>query len=97
MNLVLEANLAFSAAFPDFDIATQIRPDGGLLLTLHAGDRIIAKRSLPFGQFNSPLQLEWQISAIRRDLALDAAMAPAVVALQSHSRGTVRYAAAGAQ
>ena len=71
MSLVLEANLVFSAAFPDCDIATRIRPDGGLLLTLCKGERLVTQRAMALGQFGSPLQLEWQISAIRRELALE--------------------------
>lgn len=85
MSLVLQANLAFCAAFPDFDVATQVRPDGGVLLILGSGDRMIARRAMAQGQFNTPAQLEWQISAIRRDLALEAGLSPRIAALQGQA------------
>jgi hypothetical protein len=75
-----------TAAFPEFDVHTQTRPGGGLLLTLMSGDQRILQRAVPFNQCNSTLQLEWLISAIRRDLALEAGMSPVIANLQSQSR-----------
>ena len=86
MSHVLQANMAFSTAFADFDVTTQIRPDGSLLLTLHSGERVIVRRAIDVGQFNTPLQLEWQIGAIRRDLALSVGKSPVIATLQSQSR-----------
>ncbi|MGV8841742.1 MAG: DUF3509 domain-containing protein [Pseudomonas sp.] len=86
MSFVLHANIAFAAAFADFDVTTQIRPDGSLLLTLNSDERVIIRRAIDVGQFNTPLQLEWQVGAIRRDLALGAGRSPVIATLQSQSR-----------
>lgn len=83
MNLALTT---LTAAFPEFDVTTETRPGGGLLLTLFSDDVKILQRAIPFGQCNSSVQLEWIISAIRRDLALEAGMPPVIANLQSQSR-----------
>ncbi|MCF7201042.1 DUF3509 domain-containing protein [Pseudomonas oligotrophica] len=75
-----------TAAFPEFDVSTTPRPDGGLLLTLRNDDQVIAKRAVSRGQTSSAAQLEWLVSSIRRDLALEAGMSPAIAHLQSQSR-----------
>ncbi|MBA1276536.1 MULTISPECIES: DUF3509 domain-containing protein [Pseudomonadaceae] len=82
--IAAEKNL--SAAFPEFEVLTTPRPDGGLLLTLRNDDRDIIKRALSKGQTQTNIQLEWVISSIRRDLALEAGMSPAIARLQSQSR-----------
>jgi len=75
-----------TTAFPEFDVSTTARPDGGLLLTLSNDDRVIAKRAVSRGQTLSTTQMQWLVSSIRRDLALEAGMSPAVAHLQSQSR-----------
>ncbi len=83
---MIAAEKVLSAAFPEFEVLTQPRPDGGLLLTLRNDDRDIIKRALSKGQTQTNIQLEWVISSIRRDLALEAGISPAIARLQSQSR-----------
>ncbi|WP_217476051.1 DUF3509 domain-containing protein [Stutzerimonas stutzeri] len=83
---MIAAEKVLSAAFPEFEVLTCPRPDGGLLLTLRNDDRDIIKRALSRGQTQTNIQLEWVISSIRRDLALEAGMSPAIARLQSQSR-----------
>lgn len=75
-----------STAFPEFDVVTQHRPDGSLLLSLQQGGRPVLRRALSYGQVQSRLQLDWVIGSLRRDLAIEAGQAPAIAALQSQSR-----------
>ncbi|WP_028239165.1 DUF3509 domain-containing protein [Stutzerimonas azotifigens] len=89
------AQHTLTAAFPEFEVVTEPRPDGGLLLTLRNADRVILKRAISRGQTQTAVQLEWVICSIRRDLALEAGMSPSIVHLQSHSRAglpTYEYA-----
>ncbi len=74
------------AAFPELKVLTARRPDGGLLLMLSHEDKEVARRAISAGQAQSSVQLEWVISSIRRDLALEAGMPPAIAHLQSQSR-----------
>jgi hypothetical protein len=83
---MIAAEKILSAAFPEFEVLTTSRPDGGLLLTLRNDDRDIIKRALSKGQTQTNIQLEWVISSVRRDLALEAGMSPAIARLQSQSR-----------
>ncbi|AHL77150.1 hypothetical protein CH92_19545 [Stutzerimonas stutzeri] len=83
---MIAAEKVLSAAFPEFEVITHPRPDGGLLLTLRNDDRDVIKRALSKGQTQTNIQLEWVISSIRRDLALEAGMSPAIARLQSQSR-----------
>ena len=83
---MIAAEKVLSAAFPEFEVLTCPRPDGGLLLTLRNDDRDIIKRALSKGQTQTNIQLEWVISSIRRDLALEAGMSPAIARLLSQSR-----------
>ncbi|MGE6527697.1 DUF3509 domain-containing protein [Pseudomonas sp. NPDC077382] len=83
---MIAAEKVLSAAFPEFEVVTAPRPDGGLLLTLRNGDRDVIKRALSKGQTQTNIQLEWVISSVRRDLALEAGMSPAIARLQSQSR-----------
>lgn len=80
------AEETLSAAFSEFEVVTTPRPDGGLLLVLRNDGRDVLKRAVSKGQVQSQLQLEWVISSIRRDLALEAGMSPAIARLQSQSR-----------
>ncbi|WP_019339828.1 DUF3509 domain-containing protein [Stutzerimonas stutzeri] len=83
---MIAAEKVLSAAFPEFEVITAPRPDGGLLLTLRNDDREVIKRALSKGQTQTNIQLEWVISSVRRDLALEAGMSPAIARLQSQSR-----------
>tara|TARA_Y100001949_G_scaffold168756_1_gene167875 strand:- start:14324 stop:14602 length:279 start_codon:yes stop_codon:yes gene_type:complete len=83
---MIAAEKVLSAAFPEFQVVTAPRPDGGLLLTLRNDDRDVIKRALSKGQTQTNIQLEWVISSVRRDLALEAGMSPAIARLQSQSR-----------
>lgn len=80
------AEKILTAAFPEFDVLTAPRPDGGLLLTLRDADRDVIKRAVSRGQTQTSVQLEWVISSIRRDLALEAGLSPSIARLQSQSR-----------
>ena len=81
------AEQVLTAAFPEFEVTTTQRPDGGLLLVLRNDDgREVIKRAVSKGQTQTAIQLEWVISSIRRDLALEAGMSPAIARLQSQSR-----------
>lgn len=74
------------AAFSEFEVVTTPRPDNGLVLVLRNDGRDVLKRAVSKGQAQSPLQMEWVVSSIRRDLALEAGMSPAIARLQSQSR-----------
>ena len=76
----------FASVFSDYEVTTQPRPDGGLLLTLRNGDGKHVRRSVSYAQLHTPVQLEWVISAIRRDLAAQASELPAISMLQSQNR-----------
>ncbi|WP_312245503.1 DUF3509 domain-containing protein [Stutzerimonas nitrititolerans] len=80
------AEQVLTAAFPEFEVLTTQRPDGGLLLILRNDGREVLKRAVSKGQTQTAIQLEWVISSIRRDLALEAGMSPAIARLQSQSR-----------
>ncbi|KIU49084.1 MULTISPECIES: DUF3509 domain-containing protein [Pseudomonas] len=76
----------FASVFSAYDVTTQARPDGGVLLTLRAADGKQVKRSISYGQLHSAEQLSWAISAIRRDLAEQASELPVISMLQSQQR-----------
>lgn len=83
MNFIQEK---FTSLFSEYDVTAQARPDGAVLLTLRdqAGKQI--RRSISYAQLNTPEQLSWVISAIRRDLASEASDLPAINMLQSQNR-----------
>ena len=83
---MIVAEQVLTAAFPEFEVVTSLRPDGGLLLVLRIDDRDVIKRAVSKGQTLNAVQLEWVVSSIRRDLALEAGMSPAIARLQSQSR-----------
>ena len=67
-------------AFPDYEFSAQLRPDGGYVVALdHAGTRF--HRVLPALQ--RPDHLEWTISTIKRDMALELGEVPPVESLKS--------------
>jgi len=80
MDLIQEK---FASVFSAYDVTTQARPDGGILLTLRAADGTQTQRSISYAQLHSAEQLSWAISAIRRDLAGQASELPVISNLQS--------------
>lgn len=83
MDLIQEK---FVSVFSAYQVTTQPRPDGGVLLTLRAADGKQTKRCLTYGQLHNAEQLSWAISAIRRDLAEQASELPVISMLQSQQR-----------
>ncbi|WIN05427.1 MULTISPECIES: DUF3509 domain-containing protein [Pseudomonas] len=76
----------FASVFSDYTVTTQPRPDGGVLLSLRTQDGKQIRRSVSYAQLHTAVQLEWVISAIRRDLAAQASELPAISMLQSQHR-----------
>lgn len=83
MSLIQEK---FSSLFSNFEVTTQPRPDGGILLTLRNSEGKQFKRSISYAQLHAADQLSWVISAIRRDLAEQASELPQISMLQSQNR-----------
>ncbi|AMB88256.1 hypothetical protein AWM79_08060 [Pseudomonas agarici] len=83
MNLIQEK---FSSVFSNYEVTTQSRPDGGVLLTLRDSDGKQVRRSISYAQLHTAEQLTWVISAIRRDLAGEASELPSISLLQSQNR-----------
>lgn len=83
MQLAIEM---LSNAFNEFEVQVDKRPGGGLLVSLCSADQPVLQRVLPAEQCHSAMHLEWLISAIRRDLAIEAGQAPKIANLQSQSR-----------
>jgi hypothetical protein len=83
MSLIQEK---FTSLFSNFDVTTQPRPDGGILLTLRSTEGKVFKRSISYQQLHAGDQLSWVISAIRRDLAEQASELPQISMLQSQQR-----------
>jgi hypothetical protein len=75
----------FASVFSTYDVTTQPRPDGGILLTLRSEGKQV-KRSISYQQLHTADQLTWVISAIRRDLAEQASELPHISMLQSQNR-----------
>jgi len=76
----------FVSVFPAYQVSTQARPDGGVLLTLRAADNKVTRRVLTYSQLHNAEQLSWAISAIRRDLAEQASELPVINMPQSQQR-----------
>ena len=74
------------SVFPAYQVSTQARPDGGVLLTLRAADNKVTRRVLTYSQLHNAEQLSWAISAIRRDIAEQASELPVITMLQSQQR-----------
>lgn len=83
MSLIQEK---FTSLFSNFEVNTQPRPDGGILLTLRSTEGKVFKRSISYQQLHAGDQLSWVISAIRRDLAEQASELPQISMLQSQQR-----------
>lgn len=86
---MIDTTQILTAAFADFELATTPRPDGGMLMTLSRDGEEVVRRALSAGQVRSRTQLEWVISSVRRDLALEAGLAPSIARLQSQSRNAL--------
>ncbi|UFH50865.1 DUF3509 domain-containing protein [Pseudomonas sp. KNUC1026] len=76
----------FASLFSEYDVVAQPRPDGAVLLTLRDNGGKTTRRSISYAQLNTPEQLSWVISAIRRDLADEASKLPDIHLLQSQNR-----------
>ncbi|MBA1200730.1 DUF3509 domain-containing protein [Pseudomonas capeferrum] len=76
----------FASVFSAYQVTTQPRPDGGILLSLRTPDGKVTRRVLSYSQMHSAEQLSWAISAIRRDLAEQASELPVINMLQSQQR-----------
>lgn len=76
----------FASVFSNYSVTTQPRPDGGVLLSLRDSEGKQIRRSISYAQLHTPVQLEWVIGAIRRDLAAQASELPAMSMLQSQHR-----------
>jgi len=76
----------FVSVFPAYQVSTQARPDGGVLLSLRAADNKVTRRVLTYSPLHNAEQLSWAISAIRRDLAEQASELPVITMLQSQQR-----------
>lgn len=83
MNFIQEK---FASVFPEYQVTAQARPDGAMLLTLRSTEGQVVRRSISYAQLNAPVQLEWLISALRRDLAGEASQLPNIAMLQSQNR-----------
>jgi hypothetical protein len=83
MNVIQEK---FASVFSGYQVTTQPRPDGTVLLTLCDSDGKQIRRSISYAQLHTAEQLTWVISAIRRDLASQASELPAINLLQSQHR-----------
>ncbi|AIC21494.1 DUF3509 domain-containing protein [Pseudomonas sp. 22526] len=83
MSLIQEK---FASLFSNYEVTTQPRPDGGILLTLRNSEGKQLKRSISYAQLHAGDQLSWVISALRRDLAEQASELPQISLLQSQNR-----------
>ena len=83
LNMIQEK---FASLFSNYEVTTQPRPDGGILLTLRSHDGKVFKRSISYQQLHAGDQLSWVISAIRRDVAEQASELPQISMLQSQQR-----------
>lgn len=74
------------AAFPEYEVLLEPRPDGSLLFSLQQGERQVMRRALSFSQLQNRTQLDWLIGSVQRDLAIEAGQTPMLARLQSQSR-----------
>ncbi|MGQ7814862.1 DUF3509 domain-containing protein [Metapseudomonas furukawaii] len=73
-------------AFPEYELSTKARPDGGFVLTLQREERSFQR------VVGASAQLDWLISTLRRDLALEYGEVPPVESLKVlHGRPLPRY------
>lgn len=67
--------MLFDAFQATFAVSTQMRPDGGALLTLRNGEEIVTRRVVSAASWPTK-RMYWFINAVRRDLALEAGSLP---------------------
>ncbi|MCO6055722.1 DUF3509 domain-containing protein [Pseudomonas sp. MOB-449] len=73
-------------AFPEYELSTKARPDGGFVLTLEREGKFFQR------VVAASVQLDWLISTLRRDLALEHGEVPPVDSLKVlHRRPLPRY------
>ncbi|MES2817957.1 MAG: DUF3509 domain-containing protein [Pseudomonadota bacterium] len=82
MNEVLNE---FAAAFPQFSVAIESRPDGGAVVSLK-DESLLLRRALTSQQCICGKERAWVVEALRRDLALNTGSAPDIKKLQSQNR-----------
>ncbi|MDF5849188.1 DUF3509 domain-containing protein [Pseudomonas aeruginosa] len=88
--------MLFDAFQATFAVSTQMRPDGGALLTLRNGEEIVTRRVVSAAQLADEKRMYWFINAVRRDLALEAGACrwmwsvPCVVCRSAACRATWR-------
>lgn len=76
-------------AFPDYEFSAHLRPDGGYVVALEK-DGIRFQRVVP--ALKVAEQLEWTISTIKRDMALELGEVPPVESLKNlHKTPLPRY------
>ncbi|MBT8766550.1 DUF3509 domain-containing protein [Pseudomonas boanensis] len=76
-------------AFPDYELSTAPRPDGGYVLTLEREGKSF-QRVVP--RIGAAAQLDWLISTLKRDLALEFGEVPPVESLKVlHRKPLPRY------
>ncbi|AVK07701.1 DUF3509 domain-containing protein [Pseudomonas paraeruginosa] len=68
--------MLFDAFQATFAVSTQMRPDGGALMTLRNGEEIVTRRVVSAAQLADEKRMYWFINAVRRDLALEAGSLP---------------------
>ena len=83
MSLIQEK---FASLFSNHTVTVKPRPDGGVLLTLCDNEGKQTQRTLSYTQLHTADELNWAISAIRRDLAGTASELPTISLLQSQHR-----------
>ena len=66
--------MLFDAFQATFAVSTQMRPDGGALLTLRNGEEIVTRRVVSAAQLADEKRMYWFINAVRR--ALEAGSLP---------------------
>lgn len=71
-----------AAAFADFQMTAQPRPDGGYLLILRRQDATEVRRVVTASQLATSAGTQWLINALRRDMALQFGEVPPVDALR---------------
>ncbi|WP_313513398.1 DUF3509 domain-containing protein [Pseudomonas sp.] len=71
-----------AAAFPDYQISSKARPDGGCLLTVRHADGTEMKRVVSADQTGTAPRIEWLICTMRRDMAQQVGEVPPAESLR---------------
>ncbi|NWL78801.1 hypothetical protein DM872_18310 [Pseudomonas taiwanensis] len=73
-------------AFPEYELSTKPRPDGGFVLTLEREGKFFQR------VVAATAQLDWLVSTLQRDLALEHGEVPPVESLKVlHGKPLPRY------